>query len=72
MVKKRVRAARAMVTRMVGDEEGNGKGDKRAVAATYSEQRAVSGNIRQTVAATEKERERAAAAEPSDNVFCLN
>ena len=25
MVKKRVRAARAMVTRMVGDEEGNGK-----------------------------------------------
>jgi len=28
MVKKRVRAARAMVMRVVGDEEGNGNGNK--------------------------------------------
>ena len=33
MVKKRVRAARAMVMRVVGDEEGNGNGNKRTVAA---------------------------------------
>jgi hypothetical protein len=70
MVKKRLRAARATVTRVVGDEEGDGDGDKRTVAATDSEWRAVSGNGRRTAAATEKERA-GAAAEPSF-VFCLN
>ncbi len=40
MVKKRVRAARVMVTRVVGNKEGDGDGDKRAVAATDSERRA--------------------------------
>ena len=57
MVKKRVRAVRAMVTRVVGDVVGNGDGDKRTVATTDSKQRAVSGNGRRTAAAvTEKER----------------
>ena len=57
MMEKRVRAARAMVTRVVGDEEGDGDGDKRTVAATDSKRRAVSGNGRRTAAAvTEKER----------------
>ena len=40
MVKKRVRAARAMVTRVVGNEEGDDNGDKRTVAATDSKRRA--------------------------------
>ena len=56
MVKKKVRSARAMVTRVVGDEEGNGDGDKRTVAATDSKRRAVLGNGRWTAAVTEKER----------------
>ena len=70
MVKKRARAARAMVTNVVGDEEGDGDGDKRTVAATDSKRHAVSDNGRRTAVATEKERA-GAAAEPSI-VFCLN
>jgi hypothetical protein len=69
MMEKRVRAARAMVTRVVGDEEGDGDGDKRTVAATDSKRHAVSDNGRRTAVATEKERA-GAAAEPS-LVFCL-
>ena len=53
MVNKRVMASRAMVMRVVGDEEGNGNGDKRTVAAADSERRAVSGNGRRTAVATE-------------------
>jgi hypothetical protein len=68
MAKKRVRATRVMVTRVVGDKVGDGDGDKRTVAATDSVRHAVLGNGRRTAAATEKEKAGAAAS----IVFCLN